>query len=348
MYQIISSFSSLLAAYKLACRCKQYSQHILKFGFDLEKNLEQLSLELTTQRYWPSPYVYFTVTDPKERHIAAPAFRDRVVHHSLVTQIEPLFEKQFITDSYACRKNKGTHFGSRRIKKFLQAARSVYGTNKPIYCLRMDISKFFVHIDWDILLAIIFRTVNCPKTEQLISRIVTHHRIYKYQTVPPFSVVSSYHRTGLPIGNLTSQLFANVYMNELDRYVKKSLHIRWYGRYMDDFLIIHSDRKYLWQQQKAIELFSDNTLKLPLSKHKVVLAPVDQGVPFVGYRIFYDHILVRNSTLLHIERKLRKRRNDFIQGRLTTETLQATKSSLLGHFSHAQTWGLRKKLALWK
>lgn len=319
----------------------------MQFGFYLESNLWKLHRELETEQYLPSPYIYFMVHDPKERNVAAPAFRDRVVQHSLIDYIEPMFDKQFIFDSYACRKDKGTHLGLARIKKFLQAARSIYGPQTPLYCLRMDISKYFANISWNVLLPIIFRKITCPKTQNLIEKIVTFHRFLNGGQLIT-DLVNPQARKGLPIGNLTSQLFANMYLNELDQFVKRELRVRWYARYMDDFLIIHPDKTYLHTLEKEIRFFLEKTLHLNLSEKKVVLSDVKNGVPFVGYRIFYDHVQVRGDTLTHIQRKLKKRKKAYKHGSLSATKLRSSKASVYGHLHHANGFYLRQSMKIWK
>ncbi len=349
MYEDIISFPSLLAAYYKARRSKRYNETILGFNLFLESKLFKMHQELQNDYYRPSPYVYFTVIDPKERKVAAPAFRDRVLQHTLVSHIEPLFEKSFIYDSYACRVGKGTHFGLKRVKTFLQAARSIHGKDVPIYCLRLDISKFFGSISWDILLSLIFKKITCPQTRKLIETIVTHYQFFDHTgkplTPPPY-VISLYHKRGLPIGNLTSQLFANVYLNVLDHFIKDTLHVRWYARYMDDFLIIHHDKAYLIELKEVIQQFLAEKLQLTLSEKKVILANVKNGIPFVGYRIFYDHILVRGKTLLHMQRKLQMRKAMYEAGDLTTDKLQASLGSFRGHLKYADSWILKKRMLL--
>lgn len=347
MYEEISSFENLLEAYYQSRKCKRYKTSILKFGYFLESNLLKLHREFVTERYMPSSYVYFMVHDPKERNIAAPAFRDRVVQHTLIDYIEPLFDKQFIYDSYACRKDKGTLVGLKRCKKFLQSSRSVYGSQTPLYCLRMDVSKFFANISWDVLLPIIFKTITCPKTQRLIEKIVTQHRRLDHSN-SPFEAVSPTLRRGLPIGNLTSQLFANIYLNRLDQFVKHELRVRWYGRYMDDFFIIHKDKEYLKKMKDEIQIFLQEKLRLTLSERKVILSDVRDGVPFVGYRIFYDHILIRGNTLSHMQRKLRQRSKEYKAGVVSKSSFHATCASISGHIRQADSFGLRKKMSLWK
>lgn len=358
MFERICDLEHLFASHKLAQLDNRYKRKICAFTFSLEENLFRLRYELLNGFYLPRPYTYFTLHDPKTRAIAAPDFRDRVVQHSLVEVIQPLFEKQFIYDSYACRTNKGTHFAAGRVKKFLMAARSIHGSKTTLYVLQCDIRKFFQSISWEILLTIIRKTVTCPKTMELVETIVTNHQ--SAVTLPKVSTpqlslfdpvatasntsISVKTRTGLPIGNLTSQLFANIYLNELDHFVKDRLKMRWYARYMDDFLIIHPDRGYLKILQSTIDEFLKNKLHLSLHPKKLTIKNVTDGVPFVGYRIFYDHVLIRGNTLRRIERNYRSKRKQVKEGKIPEKKLAETKASIVGHFKHANTYGLAKKL----
>jgi|SRR3989344_5138121 len=346
MYKEIYDFKNLLSAYQAARKCKRYKRNIVDYGFFLESNLFKLQRELISESYLPSSYVCFTVTDPKIRKVAAPAFRDRVLQHSLVSRIEPLFEQKFIYDSYACRKNKGTHFGLQRVKKFLQAVRSKHGKDKPIYCLRMDVEKYFASISWDILLSIINKTVPCEKTKKLIEKIITKHCCFDINGQPIQATedfVKQDKRQGVPIGNLTSQLFANIYLNELDHFVKETLRLKWYARYMDDFLVIHPDKDYLKQIKDDIQIFLEYQLHLKLHPKKVIIQNVKNGVPFVGYLIFYDHVLIRGKTLLRIRQKLKLRRIENKNSE-AEHKLEATFSSIRGHLTHANAYGLQKNL----
>jgi len=357
MFEQICDLKHLFDAHKLAQLDNRYKRKICAFTFALEENLFHLRYEMQKGFYLPRPYTYFTLHDPKTRAIAAPDIRDRVVQHALVSVIQPLFEKQFIHDSYACRTNKGTHFAAMRLKRFLMAARCQYGKDIPIYVLQCDIRKFFQSISWDILLTIIGKTVKCPRTMDLVHTIVTTHQSATIpksvpetqislfdQVVPTNPSISVETRTGLPIGNLTSQLFANIYLNQLDHFVKDRLRVRHYSRYMDDFLVIHPDKEYLKDLQKQIAVFLQNELHLFLHPKKLTIKNVDCGVPFVGYRIFYNHVLVRGVTLHRIERNYRSKIKQVKRGTLTEQKLAETRASIVGHFKHADTYGLTKSL----
>jgi len=358
MFNKIYNLQNLHNAFKKAQLDNHYKRKVCVFSFFLEENVNRLSWELSRHRYTPQAYTYFVVHEPKARNIAAPAFRDRVVQHSLVAQIQPLFEKQFIYDAYACRIEKGTHLGAKRLKKFLMAARCVYGKDTPIYALQCDISKFFQSISWDKLLAIINRTIKCEETRSLIKKIiVTHTSNHRNSSVPKeqltlFTNNSTYQppgintqkRVGLPIGNLTSQLFANIYLNELDHFMKDRLKLKWYGRYMDDFYVIHPDKEYLKELITTIDVYLKDNLALSLHPKKLNIKDVKNGVPFVGYRVFYDHILIRGNTLLRMERNWRKKKKQLKNETISTQELEASKAAIIGHLTHADSHRLMKSL----
>lgn len=358
MYDHICNLEGLYFAYTQAQLDNRYKRKICAFTFSLEENMFRLRWELNRGVYIPRPYTYFMLHDPKTRAIAAPDFRDRIVQHSLVNLIQPLFEKQFIYDSYACRTNKGTHLAARRLKRFLMASRSCHGSNTPIYVLQCDIRKFFQSVSWDILLNIIDKTVTCPRTFDLIKTIVTtHHSLVspKIETCPQLSLfgpekhtsevsISAEERTGLPIGNLTSQLFANIYLDQLDHFIKDRLRVRWYGRYMDDFFVIHHDRTYLKHLCEQINAYLHEELHLSLHPKKLTIKNVTSGVPFVGYRIFYDHVLIRGTTLKRIERNYRSKVKQVKNETMTEQKLSQTRASIVGHFKHANSYGLTKCL----
>lgn len=358
MFDEICNLENLHQAFKKAQLDNHYKRKVCVFAYSLEENINRLNWELLHDRYLPQPYTYFVVHEPKKRDIAAPAFRDRVVQHSLVARIQPLFEKQFIYDAYACRIDKGTHLGAYRLKKFLMAARCIHGKNTPIYALQCDIRKFFQSIAWDKLLAIINKTVICPKTRALIEKIIiTHNRnqrnvfdqkeqlgLFEINTPKQAPGINVEKRVGLPIGNLTSQLFANIYLNELDHFMKDRLKLKWYGRYMDDFYVIHPDKNYLKELINTVDHFLQDKLALSLHPKKLNIFNVKNGVPFVGYRVFYDHILIRGNTLLRMERNWRKLQKQIKSEHITPEKLAASQAAIIGHLAHADSYGLSKYL----
>lgn len=357
MFEKICSFENLLKAYYLAIIGNRYKEAAVKFSFYLESNLIKINQELLDGTFTTSPYKHFLVTEPKLRQVSAPDFRDRVIQHALVSVIEPIFEATFISDDYACRVNKGTHYALNRVKKFLQASRSYYGKDKDIYILKCDIKKFFPSISWDVLLNIIKRKITCQKTFDLVEKIITTHRIcgqlytkQKNNQLDFFKEalqqepVSVTNRRGLPIGNLTSQLFANVYLNELDQFVKHQLREKWYGRYMDDFFIISADKEHLKTVKEQINQFVTETLKMTLHPKKSCIQKNKNGMCFVGYRIFWDHILIRGNTLLRMQKKYQKKVSNFRKRKIPLKKLVETENSIKGHLKHANAYNLAKKM----
>lgn len=347
MQHQLSTFNHLLQSFYHVRLGKREKPATLSYNYQLESHLFYLQYLLNNNAYVPYPYKYFIITEPKKRHIAAPHFRDRIVHRALVTIIEPQLDKQFIYDSYACRKDKGTHLGLQRVKKFVTAARCKYGKGTPIYVLKCDIEKYFASVSWDILLTILKRTITDPYLFPLIETIITDHKVFKVKgqlLVLPEHVVSVETRKGIPIGNLTSQLFANVYLSELDQYVKHTLKEHWYARYMDDFLLIHPDKEHLKKVRDQIRVFLRDHLGLSLHPKKVSIQEVSHGVTFVGYRIFYDHILVRSKTKRRFQKRFNKRIKAAAKGKFEKEKLTLMVDSFMGHLKHADTWGLKHVL----
>ena len=356
MYDKICDLNNLLVAHKKVTKSNKNKLSSLRYFYFLENNLLTLENQLSEENYKIKPYKHFIVTDPKRRQVSAPAFEDRIVQHSLVSVIEPIFDRTFIDDDYACRNDKGTHYAQRRVKKFLQGARTFHGKDKDIFILKCDVKKFFGSISWDILLEIVFKKIKDKRTYNLIEKIITNHSMYGENNNPKICQqglfeektedppVSTQNRTGLPIGNLTSQLFANVYMNELDQYVKHKLKEKWYGRYMDDFFVISADKEHLKQIKTEIDSFLRDRLKLNLHPKKSFIQNVKYGVCFVGYRIFYDHILINGSTLRRFQKKYARKSRMFRKNKISEEDLQRCEQSFCGHMKHANAYKLRKTM----
>ncbi|MEW5898168.1 MAG: reverse transcriptase/maturase family protein, partial [Bacillota bacterium] len=215
LYPFVYDFANLYKAYLKARKGKRYQDKVLQFAAQLEDNLFAIQAELINHTYRTGRYRRFYVHDPKTRPVAALPFKDRVVQHALCNVIEPLFEKSFIYDSYACRKFKGTHAGANRVTEFLKSAQRKWG---KVYCLKADIAQYFPSVNHRILKAIIRKKIACPDTLQLIDEIIDS---------------GGGEGRGLPIGNLTSQLWANVYLDQLDHFIKETLREKYYVRYMD-------------------------------------------------------------------------------------------------------------------
>lgn len=321
LYEEICGFDNLYLAWEKARKAKPINIETLKFAYRLEENLFRLQKELTLQTYEHGQYWRFMVYDPKSREIWAAPFKDRVVHHALCNVIEPIFDRSFIPHTYACRKDKGAHKGVVRLSRFLQ-------NPENRYCLKCDISKYFPSVNHDILISLIERKIKDKKVLWLINKILK----------------SGGQKQGIPIGNLSSQLFANLYLNPLDYFIKHSLKIRYYVRYMDDFVILSSDVKNLQKTIDQIRNFLDKEMKLKLHPKKAVIFPVKHGIDFLGFRVFATHRRLRKSAFLRGRHKFEKLRKNYLNGGIGLKELLNRIASYLGHWKWADTCRLRSRL----
>jgi len=330
LYEQIYSFDNLLDAWQKARKGKRRHREVLKFELDLEGNLIALQNDLVWEEYQPGAYRYFTVTSPKPRQIAALPFRDRVLQHAINNIIEPIFEARFISDSYACRPGRGTHACANRVESFLRATLRTHGR---VYALKADIAKYFASIHRPTILAILARNIACIRTMQLIKTI-----IYADGEETEF---------GIPIGNLTSQLMANVYLHQLDNEVKHNVGAKFYARYMDDFCIIHHDKAYLHAARVHIEDWLGDNLLLR-TNHKTQVFPVSikngAALDFVGYRIYPTHRRLRRDSIKRIKTSLRRLRKLYAAGKVDMGKVRPVVHSWIAHASQANTEGLRKKI----
>jgi len=328
IYPSIYDFENLECAYIKARRSKRSQDEVLRFSFNLESNLIQVQNELIYKTFETGRYRFFYVYDPKTRLVASLPFKDRVVQHALCNIVEPLFEPRFIFDSYACRKGKGMHAGANRVTSFLRETKRKWGN---VYCLKCDIEKYFPSINHSILKRVIRRRISCPDTLWLIDEIIDS------------SGGGDWERRGLPIGNLTSQLWANVYLDVLDHFVKEELRERYYVRYMDDFIILGPDKSHLWGVKHEIEHFLDEKLSLRLNG-KTGIAPIEQSIDFLGYRIWSTHRRLRKSSKKRMKRKLKAFQRKYKNNEMEFEKINACIQSWLGHARHCDSYNLCKKL----
>lgn len=330
MYDQIISFDNLHQA-ALRCLCgKRTSPAALRYMQRLEEHLHDTHNHLLHDSYQPGGYEEFYVFEPKQRLISAPRFVDRVVHRAIMNVLEPTLDPRFIFDSYACRKGKGVHAGANRAQRWMRAIRQAHG---PLFCLKADISKYFASIDHARLKAILRRHIHCDRTLRLLDAII--------DSSPGRPGV------GIPLGNLTSQLFANLYLNELDRYAKHDLGIRYYIRYMDDFVVLHHDKAQLQAWRARIEQFLWSALRLTTnSKTQIFPVGPDNGraLDFLGYRIYPTHRLLRKNSIKRIRYKLRRFKRAIAAGRLTAGDCRPCIQSWCAHAAHANTWRLRCSL----
>ena len=316
----ICTEKNAVKAYRKARKCKRYRPEVLKFEQNREINLLKAISDIRNQTYHAGRYYCFKVYEPKERLIMALPFYDRVIQHMIVNIIEPLFEKRFIFHSYACRKEKGVHEASETLSTWLYALQIKQG--KKIYAIKADIHHYFQSIDHEILKEEVRRYISDKQALRLLDHIIDHNGIY------PDGV-------GIPVGNLTSQLFANVYLNILDHYVKHELHARYYIRYMDDFIILGEDPRQLRAMLDDINVFVEERLKLHLNPKTTIIA-AKNGVDFVGYRHFAGFKIVRKQAT----RRLKKLLRAFETGEVDEELFDKSINSRIAYMEKADAWQL--------
>ena len=286
LYDEIISLKNLILAHKRARKGKTKKDYVKEFEENLAYNLKVLYDELKNQTYSPKPLETFILRDPKTRKISKSDFRDRIVHHALIKIIEPIFDKVFIYDSCANRRGKGNLFALNQLEKFRRKITCNFVSKG--YCLKADIKHYFQEVDRNILLKIIKRKIICEKTLNLIKLILDNFNGEK----------------GMPLGNLTSQFFANIYLNELDRFVKHKLRARYYVRYVDDFIILHASKEQLKIWKEKINEFLRERLNLQLHPDKSKIINLSRGIDFVGFRNFYHYNLLRKRNIRNIKRKI--------------------------------------------
>jgi retron-type reverse transcriptase len=335
----ITDFKNLLAAAHQAQHGKRFRDNVLRFNYNLETELFRLQNELLSHTYHPGSYKTFNVKEPKARLISAAPYRDRVVHHALCNIIIPIFERSFIYDSYANRVGFGSH---RALKRFTQFARS------SRYVLQCDIQKYFPSIDHQILKQILRRKIKCPQTLWLIDTIIdgSNDQDWVIEYFPGDDLDTPWNRRkGLPIGNLTSQFFANIYLDRLDHFVKEQLQAKKYLRYVDDFALFSDDREFLATLRPELETFLA-TLRLKIHPIKSQLFETRVGATFVGFRIFHNHIRVRTANLRRARYRLKRLKNQYSVGKITVCRLTRSLRSWVAHLKHADTHRLRQNIFL--
>lgn len=318
LYTQISSIEHLFQAWQEFKADKRKKYDVQVFELNLEDNIFLLQHQLQTKTYSHSSYKAFNIHDPKFRHIHKAKVRDRVVHHALISLIEPIFDKTFIYDSYSCRKNKGTHRAVKRLCQFIRKVSKNYTGN--CFALKLDIKQFFASVNQEILLKLISKRIKDKDLLWLIENIL--HSFSK--------------NTGIPIGNLTSQIFANVYLNELDQFIKHTLKEKYYLRYCDDFVIVSRNQEYLESLISQIKIFLNEKLKLSLHEQKIIIRKYTQGIDFLGYILLPHHVLPRTRTKKRLFKKLKLK----IKNHNFNQSLQ----SYLGYLNHANSYKLAQKL----
>lgn len=329
-FEKVYSFEALYRAYKKARKGKRWKEAAAKFEVNLLEAINLLSTMLKTKTYKLSPYNVFKVYEPKERIVMSNSYKDKVVQHSLCDNVlEPVLTKGFIYDNYASQKNKGTHFGLDRLREFM---RSFYRQNGVDgWVLKGDVTKYFYSIQHDILKQQIRRKITDANTLWLVDMIID----------------STEGNVGLPIGNQSSQLFALLYLDNLDHFIKEKLGIKYYGRYMDDFYLIHKDKAYLQECRKQIEAKAAE-LGLTLN-NKTQLLPLKNGIDFLGFHTYLTESgkvirKVRHRSKNNVRRKLKKFKGLVDGGKMTQAQVVCSYQSWKGHASKGNSYHLIRNM----
>lgn len=312
-FKDIISVENLLEAWQEFLCGKRNKPDVQQFYLRLMDNIFDLRHQLADNIYKHGGYKEFKINDPKPRTIHKAAVRDRLMHHAVYRKIYPFFDKKFIPDSYSCRDIKGTHKALSQFRKYARAVSN--NGKKQCWILKCDIRKFFASIDQQTLIMILQKHINDARTINLLREIIL-----------------SFKPNGLPLGNLTSQIFANVYLNELDQFVKHKLKAKYYIRYADDFVILTENKKLLENVLQEIGIFLKNRLKLELHPDKIFIKTIHSGVDFLGWVNFADCLILRAST---------KKR---MFNRLDEDFSEESLNSYLGLLSHGNAKKLKSKI----
>jgi len=338
MYAQLTSWNNLLLAYRRASAGKRGQPTVAAFEYRLEEQLLALQHSLRTRTYRPGSYTHFFIHEPKRRLISAAPFRDRVVHHALCNLIEPIFERTFIADSYANRLGKGTHRALNRAQEFARCY--------P-YVLQCDLRQFFPSIDHAILRTTLARKLADTDVLWLIDRILESSRgvlneVYDMVYFPGDDLFAALRPRGLPIGNLTSQFWANVYLTPFDHFVQRTLRCQGYVRYVDDMLLFAADKATLWQWKTAVqERFA--TLRLTIHPHAHP-RPVDEGIPFLGFTVFPQRRRLKRRKGIAFQRRLRALYATYYTGDIPLTRVSVSVHGWVNHVRYGNTVGLRKAI----
>lgn len=337
----VVAWENLVEAYRRCRRRKRSKPEAAAFEFAWESELLTLQRELIDGSYMPGPYVNFYIFEPKKRKISAAPFRDRVVHHAVVSILEPLFERRFIFDSYACRRGKGTHRAADRAQEYLRRYR---------YYLKTDVVRFFPNVDHDVLLSVIGEHIRDERLMDLIRLIIASGEgVLRDEATNDFfpgdDLFALLRPRGLPIGNLTSQFFANVLLDIVDHFVKEELQVPGYVRYADDLLLFADDKEQLWQWRDALRERLCN-LRLKLHRHKTHVGQCADGLKFLGLVLFRDGRRLPQETVQRFSRRLRRLRWLRSNRRVSFAQIRASLKSWLAYAVQTNSIGIRR--ALWR
>ena len=337
LYPQICDFENIYRAYRKARKGKRKFESVATFEFNQEEELLRLRDELQTQTWQPGPYHSFYIHDPKRRLISAAPFRDRVVHHALVNHIEPLWEARFIHDTYANRVGKGTHRALDRCQQFAR---------RWPYVLQCDLKQYFPAIDHALLRAELARLIADEDVLALCDKIIASgvgvlNEAYDMQWFAADDLFAALRPRGLPIGNLTSQFWANVYLSRFDHWVKRELKCEGYMRYVDDFLLFGDDKAQLHAWRGAI-IEQLAGLRAKLHEGRAQVSPVTQGIPFLGFRVYPTHRRLKRRNGINFQQRFKRLAQQRARGEVTRARLSASVRGWVNHARYGDTYGLRR------
>ncbi len=322
------TFEKLMAAHKRARAHKAYKDEVIQFEFNLENNITNLLNNMKTKKYRLGTYREFKIYEPKERVIKALPYTDRIVHQWYVEEfIKPYILPKFITSTFACIPERGTHRSALQIEKYMRIFKRNYG---DFWVLKCDIHKFFYSIDPNILF-------------NIMKKYISDKALLDFTKLLIFDSREPNEQVGIPIGNYTSQFFANIYLNELDQFIKRTLKVKYFVRYMDDFILLTKTKEECIYLKKIIQDFLVSNLRLSLN-NKSRYYPYKMGVNFCGYRIFTTHRLLRTNSKKKIKKSVKKWNHLYTKGNLYIGDTMQSLNSWLGHSSHCSSFKLQHKI----
>ncbi len=328
IFDHVISIENILDAWQEFRRGKMKKIDVQEFHFNLEDNIFGLHERLKNKTWRPDKYTSFYIRDPKLRHIHKATVRDRVFNQALFRILYPVFDKDFIFDSFSCRKEKGVHKGVLRLEKFLRGITGNYRSST--FALKCDVRKFFDNISHQILFGFIKEKVRDENVLEIIKLILN-----SFETG---------HEKGLPLGNVTSQLFANVYLNRLDQFVKHNLKIKYYVRYCDDFIVLDKNKDFLIDLVPKIGKFLREELHLELHPRKVEIRKNTWGIDFLGYNVLPHYRVIRTKTRKRIMRKIIEAKKQLDKNLITADYFQRLISSYKGILAHCKGYKIVKNI----
>lgn len=340
MYDKLISLENLFFSWNEFKRGKQSKIDVQVFERYLEDNIFALHEELRSGSYHHGNYKTLFINDPKPRIISKPTVKDRIVHHLVFKELETVFDPSFIYHSYSSRKDRGTHLAVRNLAKSLRRVSRNY--TRPAYALKCDIRKFFPSIHHKKLIELIKKKISDEKLLLLIEEIIG-----SFSTPANLSIFNEpiTEKRGIPLGNVTSQIFANIYLNELDWFIKRKLKAREYFRYADDFIIVHERVDYLENILVQIDRFLKSELKIQLHPQKIEIRKFRQGIDFLGYVVLPHHIVLRTKTKKRMLKKVKKKFKEIKNETLTLESFNQTIQSYSGMLEHCNGRYIKDKIS---